>query len=163
MKIPQPNFDIDCRKAAFVLRHYCSIIRRSYASILPYNTLVQGVILQETVSWRLVLYCIGSAWVKPVIPLSHWPASKSRYITNIANGGTTSPITASLPDSIIARQTILLKICITYRQCCQGLGQDTGQPTSWNGVFRDRSEKFRLESDRVNSRIRCFGGAKIKM
>jgi hypothetical protein len=51
---------------------------------------------------------------------------------------------------MIANQTVLSKIPNRYRKICQVMGQNSGQPTSWNGVFRGRSEKFRLKWDRVS-------------
>ena len=51
----------------------------------------------------------------------------------------------NLPTVTLAIKGILLKICITYRNSCQLLGQDTGQPTGWIGVFRGAISKFRLE------------------
>jgi hypothetical protein len=48
--------------------HYYNISWRSYESILPYNPLHKAIMLQDTVPWHLVLYCIENALPNPNIP-----------------------------------------------------------------------------------------------
>jgi hypothetical protein len=59
-------------------------------------------------------------------------------------------------------QQLTAQISIVYRKSCQVLAQDSGQPIGWMGVVRGKDLESRLESDRVNPRIRCFPWAKVK-
>jgi hypothetical protein len=59
-------------------------------------------------------------------------------------------------------QQLTAQISNGYRNYCQVLAQDSGQLRGWMGVFRGKDLESRLESDRVNPRIRCFPWAKVK-
>ena len=73
----------------------------------------------EYMGFRLLQYC--------------QPALYLRHMVDALSPG--QSFFDSLPTVTLAHQTILSKIPNRYRNYCQVLGQDSGQPIGWDGCF----------------------------
>ena len=99
---------------------------RSYAVTFP----------KRSLPWLLTNAAFGGLKPAPASRLRGACPHLSHSYARLRSISYTRSWRTILPILTLTHQTILLKICITYRNSCQGLGQDLGQPTAWKVVFR---------------------------